>query len=107
MKIYIASSDKYIGKIQEDIYMRDAYRNAGLFSEIVTLKDIANISESSDVVILKSIWGYHVCYKEFIEEISHLKEKGVKLVLDLKTHAITIHHTFVPDGKTKATHKFQ
>jgi len=82
MKIYIASSDKYIGKIQEDIYMRDAYRNAGLFSEIVTLKDIANISESSDVVILKSIWGYHICYKEFIEEVSHLKKRGVKLVND-------------------------
>ncbi len=82
MKIYIASSDKYIGKIQEDIYIRDAFRNVGLFSEIVTLKDIANISESSDVVILKSIWGYHICYKEFIKEISHLKIKRVKLVND-------------------------
>jgi len=82
MKIYIASSDKYIGKIQEDIYIRDAYRNAGLFSEIVTLKDIANISESSDVVILKSIWGYHIRYQEFIEELSHLKKRGVKLIND-------------------------
>jgi hypothetical protein len=82
MKIYIASSDKYIGKIQEDIYIRDTFRNAGLFSEIVTLKDIANISELSDVVILKSIWGYHICYKEFIKEISHLKKRGVKLVND-------------------------
>lgn len=82
MKIYIASSEKYLGKIQEDIYIRNAYRNAGLFSEIVTLKDIANISEPSDVVILRSIWGYHICYKEFIEEISHLKKRRVKLVND-------------------------
>lgn len=82
MKIYIASSDKYVGKIQEDIYIRDAYRNAGLLSEIATLKDIANSSESTDVVILKSIWGYHICYKEFIDEISHLKKRGVKLVND-------------------------
>ncbi|MEK7202664.1 MAG: hypothetical protein AAB669_04025 [Patescibacteria group bacterium] len=82
MKIYIASSEKYLGKIQEDIYIRNAYRNAGLFSEIVTLKEIANISEPSDVVILRSIWGYHICYKEFIEEVSHLKKRRVKLVND-------------------------
>lgn len=82
MKIYIASSDKYVGKIQEDIYIRDAYRNAGLLSEIATLKDITNSSESTDVVILKSVWGYHICYKEFIDEISHLKKRGVKLVND-------------------------
>ncbi|PIQ66348.1 MAG: hypothetical protein COV96_02015 [Candidatus Zambryskibacteria bacterium CG11_big_fil_rev_8_21_14_0_20_42_18] len=82
MKIYIASSEKYVGKIHEDIYMRDACRNMRLFSEIATLSDITNISESSDVVILKSIWGYHLHYKEFIKEVSRLKKKGVILVND-------------------------
>ncbi len=82
MKIYIASSEKYVGKIQEDIYICNACRNMGFFSEIATLKDIANRSESADTVILKSIWGYHTDYHEFIEEISKLRKKSVILVND-------------------------
>ena len=82
MKIYIASSEKNIGKIQEDIYMRDAYRNKGFFSEITTLKDLVNCSESTDIVILKSIWGYHINYQKFLEEISNLRKKGAILVND-------------------------
>lgn len=82
MKIYIASSKENAGKIQEDIYVRDAYRSKGVFSEIAALKDIVNISEPLDVVILKSIWGYYKDYQEFLEEISTLKTKNVRLIND-------------------------
>ncbi len=80
MKIYIASSEEHVGKIKEDIYIRDAYRDKGFFCEIFTLEDIIRISKPSDVVILKSIWGYHLHYREFLKKISILKEKKIKLI---------------------------
>ena len=82
MKIYIASSEKNAGKIQKDIYLGDAYRSQGFFSEIRALKDIVKISKPLDVVFLKSIWGYHVDHREFLERISILKTKNIKLVND-------------------------
>lgn len=80
MKIYIASSENYVGKIQEDVYIRDVYRNKGFSCEIVTLKNIVKISKPFDVVILKSIWGYHLHYREFLKQISMLKKKNIKLI---------------------------
>ena len=82
MKIYIASSENHLGKIQEDIYIRDAFISKGIPSEIVTLKDIVKNSKLYDVVILKSIWGYHLNYKEFLLQISTIKKKRVKLIND-------------------------
>jgi len=82
MKIYIASSEKHVGKIQEDVCIRDAYRDKGFSCEIVTLENIVKIAEPFDVVILKSIWGYHLHYREFLEQISMLKKKNIKLIND-------------------------
>lgn len=82
MKIYIASSEKHVGKIQEDVYIRDAFRNKGFSCEIVTLKNIVKISNPFDVVILKSIWGYHLHYREFLKQVSVLRKKNIKLIND-------------------------
>ena len=82
MKIYIASSEKHVGKIQEDVYMRDAYRNKGFSCEIVILKNIIKISKPFDVVILKSIWGYHLHYREFLKQVLMLRKKNIKLIND-------------------------
>lgn len=80
MKIYIASSEKHVGKIQEDVYIRDSYRKKGLPCEIVTLKNIVKISKPFDVVIFKSIWGYHLHYRTFLKQISILRKKKIKLI---------------------------
>ena len=82
MKIYIASSEKYVGKIQEDVYIRDAYRNKGFCCEIDTLKNITMISKPFDVVILKSIWGYHLYHQEFLKQALILRKKNIKLIND-------------------------
>ncbi|MEW5693680.1 MAG: hypothetical protein AB1765_10335, partial [Candidatus Hydrogenedentota bacterium] len=82
MKIYITSSEKHVGKIQEDIYIRNAYRNKGFSCEIVTLKNAIEISKPFDVVILKSIWGYYLHYQEFLKQISMLKKNNIKLIND-------------------------
>ncbi len=82
MKIYIASSEKHVGKIKEDIHMRDFYRNNGFSCEILVLKDIVKISKPFDVVILKSIWGYHLHYHDFRKRILALRRKKIKLIND-------------------------
>ncbi|MEX2563830.1 MAG: hypothetical protein WD312_01815 [Candidatus Paceibacterota bacterium] len=82
MKIYIVSSEKHAGKIQEDVYMRDVYRNNGFSCEIRILKDIVKISKPFDVVILKSIWGYHLHHRDFLKQILILKKKNIKLIND-------------------------
>ena len=82
MKIYIVSLEKYVGKIQEDLYIRDFYRNKGFSCEVVTLKKVLKISKPFDVVILKSIWGYHLHYREFLKQMLILKKKNVKLIND-------------------------
>lgn len=82
MKIYIASSVENAGKIREDVYIRDIFISRGFLSEIAALKDIINASEPLDVVILKSVWGYHTDYRGFLEKISILKKNNVRLIND-------------------------
>lgn len=82
MKVYIASSEKYAGLIKEDIYIRDKYNSNGFSSKIATLSDIVNESKFGDLVILKSVWGYNLDYKTFLNQIKHLEGKGVKLMND-------------------------
>ncbi len=84
MKIFIASSEKYVGKIQEDIFLRDMYISKGYESEIFTLKDILKVVDVTDIVVLKSIWGYHLNYEEFLSQISTLDTKNVYLVNNLE-----------------------
>lgn len=82
MKIYLASSEKYVGNIQEDIYIRDHYLMNNVESEIDTIDNISRKAKSKDVVILKSIWGYHTNYELFKNQILDLKNKCIILVND-------------------------
>lgn len=91
MKIYIASSKKHAGKIQEDIDIRNACKSHGLASKIATLEDISESVASSDVVIFKSIWGYHTNYTKFIDQIITLNKKGVTLLNDADFICWNIH----------------
>jgi len=82
MRVYIASFEKYVGKIQEDIHIRNEFLSKSIPSEILTLAKIAQKVEAQDVVILKSVWGYHLDFKHFLGQLSVLKEKNVILVND-------------------------
>lgn len=84
MTVYIASTQKNKGLIQEDILIQKAFSSRGLVSRIETLENILLEAISGDSVFLKSIWGYHINYKKFLEHISLLKEKEVLLVNDYK-----------------------
>lgn len=80
MKIYIASLGEYTGKIKEDVYIRDRYASKGFSAEIVDFNTLENLVDSGDVVILKSIWGYHLDSEMFLNLLSSLEKKGVRII---------------------------
>lgn len=84
MKIYIASSSEYCGKILEDKYTRQVYIEKGFDCQIQTIADIIDGVRMGDVVMLKSIWGYHLDSNLLISQIDLLKRKGVRLINDYR-----------------------
>lgn len=80
MVTFIASAEKYKGIIKEDIFIRDYLLCVNTPAEIATLDEVIEKAEPGDVLILKSIWGYHLNYKNFIHQLSIVKEKKVTLV---------------------------
>ena len=80
MKIYIASLGEYVGKIKEDIYIRDMYISKGLRSDIASFWSLPELVNSEDIVLLKSIWGYHLNVGMFLNVLNILKDKGVRLI---------------------------
>ena len=68
MITYIASDEKYKGKIQEDLLIQQYLLSMERKCEILTLDEIVNSVCEGDSVILKSIWGYHIDYKGFLKK---------------------------------------
>lgn len=82
MTIFIASTEKNIGLIKEDLYIKEYFITRGLFSKIETLDNLLKEVKSGDIVMLKSIWGYHLDFNKFLQQINHLKINNVKLIND-------------------------
>ncbi len=82
MTVFIASSDRYLEKIAEDKYIRDACIGSGFDARIATLSSITTLAKAGDVVVLKSIWGFHKDRKTFLEQLELLQSNGVFLVND-------------------------
>lgn len=82
MNVYIASSKKHAGKIAEDLYLRDALIARGVSAEIMPFIKIAVIAKPFDLVIIKSIWGYHKDHQRFLKQINTLKKRKVTLMND-------------------------
>lgn len=80
MNIYIASLGEHVKKIKEDIYIRDMYISRGFLAEIVDFTMLSNLANSGDVVILKSIWGYHLDSNMFLKTLNDLENRGVCVV---------------------------
>ncbi len=80
MKLYIASSEKYVGNIKEDIYIRDMFVSKGVPTKIATLKDILVVAEPLDVVMIKSIWGYHLDFRTFLSQLDILEQRNIRLI---------------------------
>ncbi len=84
MKVYIASSKKYVNKVEEDIYICKKYNDLNIETKIETIENIVKKVKPKDVVILKSIWGYYKNSNLFLKQIKNLQRKKVKLINDYK-----------------------
>lgn len=80
MKIYIASLGEHVGNIKEDKYIRDAYILKGLPADIINLWSLPKLVSSGDIILLKSIWGYHLNIDLFLSTLSTLENKGVRVI---------------------------
>lgn len=77
-KVAIVSCNKWIGKLQEDINLRDALIKIGVDAKIISWQQ--PLDDSYDLLIIRSIWGYQNYYKEFKEWLMYLKRNNIKLV---------------------------
>jgi len=82
--IYIASSQKHNGKIQEDLWIKENLTELGFSVEIIPWTKLPSILGPDDQVIFKSIWGYHQELNAFTEFISFLETKDIKTVNEIR-----------------------
>ncbi len=80
MKVYIASSEKHVGKIEEDIYFCKKYNDLNIETKIETIENVIKKAKSNDIVILKSIWGYYNDSGLFLQQIKKLQKRRINLV---------------------------
>lgn len=81
---YLASSEKHVGKIEEDKLIANKIIKNGRVAKICTLNNIVKTATAKDIVILKSIWGYHLVIEEFLRQLKVLERKNIALVNSYK-----------------------
>lgn len=82
--IYIASSYKHCNKIKEDIFIKEVIQSKSHKVRILPWNKLENIVNQNDLIIIKSIWGYHKHAKKFIKFLQNIKTKKVQLINDYK-----------------------
>lgn len=80
MKVAIVSSLEHCNKISEDKGLKSALQKYGIESDIVAWESKDTEWTIYDAAILRSAWGYHKKYDEFIQWMDHLDTCGVRLI---------------------------
>ncbi len=80
MKVFIASLGDFVGRIKEDLYIKDTFIENGKQAEIESLWSLPELVKVGDTVMIKSIWGYHLEADRFLEVLNDLENKGVSLI---------------------------
>ncbi len=80
-RICIISSLKYAGKIKDDLIIKEYFSNY-FFCEIVPWEKLTDEAiELYDIFIIRSVWGYHKRWQEFINCIKRIEILG-KILLN-------------------------
>lgn len=80
MRVAVVSSIEYCNKISEDVALADALKRLSIKAEIVAWDDNSIKWDEYDTVVLRSAWGYHKRYKQFLEWLNFLDSAGVSLL---------------------------
>ena len=81
-KIAVISSDRFAGKINEDIWLRDALLSLGEQSEIVSWENKDIIWSDYKSAVLRSCWGYHNRIDDFLKFLEKLDLLQIRLFND-------------------------
>ena len=79
-RVGIVSCDKWLGKLEEDINLKNELINLGIDAHIISWQQ--PLCESYDALILRSVWGYQDHYNEFKEWLSYIENNGIILLND-------------------------
>lgn len=66
-QIYIVSSSKYKNRVKEDLVLQNCFLKNNIFCKIVAWED----NESSDINLIRTVWGYHKHIDDFINYIGN------------------------------------
>ncbi len=78
-KISLVSSDKWINKIKEDKNLKYELKRIGMDASIISWQS-DNIEEDTDLLVLRSVWGYQNYYKDFKEWLIDLKNRNIPII---------------------------
>ena len=81
MKVAIVSCDKWLGKLEEDNNLKQALKNLGIATDIISWQQ--PLQEKYDLLILKSVWGYQNFYSDFKRFLLNIKSSNISLVNDV------------------------
>lgn len=83
-KIAIISSDRFVGKINEDIWLRDELLSQGEQCEIVSWEEENIVWTNYKSAVLRSSWWYHKRINDFLKFLQKLELSEVRLFNDKK-----------------------
>lgn len=80
--IAILSTERFAGKISEDLWLKDALSAMGEKAEIVAWEDESVEWSNYKSAVVRSCWGYHKRYADFLNFLQKLETSGVRLFND-------------------------
>ena len=78
-KISLVSCNKWINKIKEDKNLKYELKRIGMDASIVSWQS-DDVIDDTDLLVLRSVWGYQNHYKEFKEWLIDLKNRGIPII---------------------------
>lgn len=84
IKIAILSSEKHCNKIEEDLLLKDRLISLYNFKVAIIPWKSTELNDY-DVILVKSVWGYHNSSDEFFAKLQILKQNGKIIINDVDT----------------------
>ena len=79
-KVAIVSCDKWIGLLEEDKNLVKYLTNLGLDAKLISWQQ--ELDDEYDLLLIKSVWGYHNYYDDFIKWLQFIDGKNIQVVND-------------------------
>lgn len=79
-KVAIISTDQYLGKLKDDVYLKCMFSRSKVKTDIVSWQDKNVDFNEYDALIIRSIWGFHHHLEEFEKWLTTIKNNHILLL---------------------------